>query len=242
MAKILVVGESCTDIFVYCEALKLAPDIPVPVLQVLERVENPGMAANVFRNIKAYVNDSKLMTNENAAFVTKTRFVHQDSNHMFFRVDTPHDIERIKIESINLDYDIVVISDYNRGFLSNSDIEFICRNHDNVFLDTKKIIGDWARHAKYIKINDFEYRNSESLIDEELKAKIIRTLGHLGCEFQGNRFPVESTEIRDTSGAGDSFLAALVVEFSVSGDILKSIKFANLKASEVVKHRGVTTI
>ena len=34
MSRVLVVGESCKDVFVYCDAMRLAPDVPVPVLRL----------------------------------------------------------------------------------------------------------------------------------------------------------------------------------------------------------------
>jgi sugar/nucleoside kinase (ribokinase family) len=67
-------------------------------------------------------------------------------------------------------------------------------------------------------------------------------MGGDGCEFQGKRYAVNRSEVKDTSGAGDSFMAALCVKFLDTQDIYDSIKFANSCASEVVKHRGVTVI
>jgi sugar/nucleoside kinase (ribokinase family) len=49
-------------------------------------------------------------------------------------------------------------------------------------------------------------------------------------------------EVKDTSGAGDSFISGLVIEYLKTGDIQKSIIFANKRASETVKHRGVSII
>jgi bifunctional ADP-heptose synthase (sugar kinase/adenylyltransferase) len=83
MKKILVLGESCKDIFVYCKAERLAPDLPVPVLSFIEKTENPGMAANVERNIKSIFPDVDLYTNDTWETVTKTRYMHRDTNHMF---------------------------------------------------------------------------------------------------------------------------------------------------------------
>lgn len=242
MARISVIGESCTDIFVYCDAVRLAPDIPVPVLKKIYTQENPGMAANVFRNIKSKLDDCDLYTNPEWEKITKTRYMHEKSNHMFFRVDSKSNVDPVKLHEINLNSELIVISDYNKGFLDESDIEWICENHPNVFLDTKKILGNWASKAKYIKINDYEYNNSKDKISGALSAKIIHTVGQFGCNYQGENFPVTKHEIRDTSGAGDSFMAALVVEYLKTRDILASIKSANIAASQVVQHRGVGVI
>ena len=50
MISALVIGETCIDKFIYCEALRFSPEAPVPVLTQLEVVENPGMSGNVVRN------------------------------------------------------------------------------------------------------------------------------------------------------------------------------------------------
>lgn len=242
MKKILVIGESSRDIFVYCDSQRLCPDVPVPVLTIKDQTENPGMAKNVYRNIKSLVKECDIITNENWYNITKTRYVHDNSNHTFFRVDSPHDISRIDLSKIDYDYEIIVISDYNKGFLLESDIEKICSNHKNVFVDTKKILGDWIEKAAYIKINDFEYQNSKEYLTESIKNKIIHTMGSKGCEYQGVRYLVDKVEVKDVSGAGDTFMAGLVVKYSETKDIFEAIVFANQCASKVVKQKGVSII
>ena len=77
---------------------------------------------------------------------------------------------------------------------------------------------------------------------DKLQNKIIHTRGAEGCDYQGINYPVEKFDIRDTSGAGDSFMAALVSDFLSSSNIIQSIKFANIAASKVVQVRGVGVI
>lgn len=243
MKKILIIGESCRDIFVYCKAERLAPDLPIPVLGIVEQKENPGMAANVERNIKSIFPDVDLHTNEKWREVTKTRYMHSDTNHMFIRVDTDHHIPRVNIKNVPLsDYDIIAISDYNKGFLHEEDIAYIARSHNNVFIDTKKRLGDWAEGAKFIKINNYEYERSKPYLSLALEDKIIHTKGGHGAIFKGKIYPVKMVEVKDTSGAGDSFFAALLVKYAETENIEKAIMFANECASEVVKHKGVTVI
>ena len=242
MRDVLVIGESCRDIFIYCDANRLCPDVPVPVLNIVNQTENGGMAKNVHRNILTRIESCDILTNTDWINVTKTRYVHNASNHMFFRVDSPNNIGKINLNEVDYDYKLIVISDYDKGFLSESDIQTICENHDNVFIDSKKILGDWASKAKFIKINDYEYKRSERFISDELKSKIIHTMGGDGCKYQNKVYKVNKVDVKDTSGAGDSFLAGLVIEYMKSNDIEKSINFANKCASEVVKHRGVTVI
>lgn len=241
MKDLLIVGDSCRDIFVYCDTLRLAPDYPVPILNILDQSENAGMAKNVQRNIQKYMN-CDIMTNSNWHDITKIRYVHEKTNHMFFRVDKQCVIPRINLEELDLDYRVIVISDYNKGFLDESDIEYICERHSNVFLDTKKILGNWACKSKYIKINDYEYTNSKPYLTPALETRIIHTMGGSGCEFKGKRYKVKRVDVKDTSGAGDSFMAGLVIKYMETEDIVQSIQFANICAAEVVKHRGVTVI
>ena len=242
MKKILVIGESCKDIFVYCEALRLAPDVPIPVLNIKDQTANPGMAKNVQQNIASIYPHCDILTNNTWETVTKTRYMHCNSNHAFFRVDSPHEIDSIDLEDVCYDYEIIVISDYNKGFLSENQIEHICGKHDLVFLDTKKVLGSWAKDAAFIKINDYEYNRSKEFLDDHLRNKIIHTQGGEGCTYQGIKYPVDKVDVKDTSGAGDSFMAALVVKYIQSSNIQNSIQFANKCASKVVKKKGVTVI
>ena len=239
MKDLLIVGDSCRDIFVYCDALRLAPDDPVPILNIIDQSENAGMAKNVQRNIQKYV-DCDILTNSNWHDITKIRYVHEKTNHMFFRVDKSCAVPRIDLEKIDFDYKVIVVSDYNKGFLTESDIEYICKRHPNVFIDTKKILGSWAEGAKFIKINDYEYRNSKPQLTPTLEDLIICTKGADGCVFRGTKYLVDKVDVRDTSGAGDSFMAGLCFKYLQTENIVDSIKFANKCASEVVKHRGVT--
>lgn len=208
--KILVIGESCKDIFIYCNAIRLCPDVPVPVLNVVGQTSNPGMAKNVQRNIQQYL-DCDIITNDNWENITKTRHIDKKTNHNFFRVDSQDLVPRINLESCIFDYDIVVISDYNKGFLTQFDILNISKNNSCVLLDTKKPLGSWADYCTFIKINDYEYENSKSYIkpNNNIKDRIIHTKGDEGCFYQGENFPVpQKVEVKDTSGAGDSFMAA----------------------------------
>lgn len=242
MKEILVIGESCKDVFVYCDSTRLAPDLPVPILQPKKTKENPGMAMNVFRNIKSLHSACKIQTNHNWTEVTKTRYVHERSNHLFLRIDENDLIDRVSVKNIDLNCDCVVISDYNKGFLHADDIEYICARHPCVFIDTKKPLGGWAKKSKYIKINKYEYNRSSPDIVKEYDDKIICTLGGDGAQFRGKQFEVKYVDARDTSGAGDSFMAALVIRYMETDDIYESIEFANQKASMIVSVRGVAVI
>ena len=56
------------------------------------------------------------------------------------------------------EYDAVVVSDYNKGFLKDIDLQEIARRSRLSFLDTKKQFNiDWSDYFTFIKINEKEY-------------------------------------------------------------------------------------
>jgi bifunctional ADP-heptose synthase (sugar kinase/adenylyltransferase) len=243
MKDFLVIGESCRDIFYYGSCERLCPEAPAPVFNPLEVKESSGMAHNVRDNIRALGYECDLVTNENWQQVTKTRYIHKATNQLFIRVDVGDDIvPRCDVSEIKLDkYKIIIISDYCKGFLTPRDIEHIARNHGCVFLDTKKDLGPWCDHVNYIKINNIEYERTKEKITPKMRERMIITLGQDGCLYRDKTFPVQKVEIKDVSGAGDTFIAGLVVEYSRTRDIEKAAVFANECATQVVQKRGVST-
>jgi sugar/nucleoside kinase (ribokinase family) len=111
-----------------------------------------------------------------------------------------------------------------------------------VFLDTKKHLGDWSEGYSFIKINHKEYEETKHTLDDQITAKLIITRGPHGCEYRGLGHPVPSVEVKDTSGAGDTFLAALAKTYVETRDISAAIEFANECATTVVQRRGVSVV
>jgi len=243
MSDFLVIGESCKDVFCYGACVRLCPEAPAPVFNPLGKKKNPGMAKNVQKNIESLGYQCDIITNDNWESITKTRYIHKGTNQMFIRIDVGDDrVPRCNVSAIDLkSYKIIIISDYCKGFLTTEDISYIASNHDCVFLDTKKDLGDWCIEVNYIKINNYEFDRTKNFITEETRQKMIVTLGHNGCSYQNDIFPVEKVEIKDVSGAGDTFLAGLVVKYLESADIRKAAIFANECATMVVQKRGVNT-
>jgi len=247
--RILIIGESCRDVFCYGECNRMCPEAPVPVFNPMEIISNPGMAMNVRRNIETLGKIKVDMhTNQNWKKITKTRYIDHRTNHMFMRLDendseyaNTHDLDSL----IYKNFDAVVISDYDKGFLSCDDINTIASRSTCVFLDTKKILGDWCAHVSYIKINEHEYKRNKHIIDKKpdlYKKKLIVTMGSKGCLYGDSVYPVPKVEIKDLSGAGDTFIAALVVKYVETKNIETSIHHANQCATSVVQKRGVTAI
>ena len=254
--RVLVVGDSCQDVFVYGDIERISPEAPIPVFVPSHTEKNDGMARNVSHNVEALEMTISTITNKNG--IVKRRYVDNRSGQMVLRVDEHDYCERIDkkvLETIRnnkckphfndvIKVDAIIISDYCKGFLEEDDIQFICENNDNVFVDTKKKLSSWIESADFIKINFIEYTNNKEFLDnnEGFLDKTIVTCGDKGCLFRGDRYSVEKVPIKDLSGAGDTFLAALVVEYLKSNDIVKSINFAQECTTIVVQKHGVSTI
>ena len=249
MSKVLIIGDSCLDEYIYCTTNRFCPDAPVPILKPKSFISTLGMAGNVVDNLKALGVEVELISNTNK--IKKTRYVDKRTNHMFFRIDEGEDdvfpITQKYLKTIKWnEYQAIIISDYCKGFIDEDAIKYISEQHPLTFLDTKKQIDNWAKNITYIKINDVEYRYSADFLDKDYVNKLIITRGPNGAEFDGVIYPVKEVDVRDTSGAGDTFLAGLVYAYTtliVNEDKIKhAIKFANKCATQVVQKKGTAKI
>ena len=245
MGRILLIGEQCDDIFIYGDTPRLSPEGPAPVFIPKREVYNGGMGMNVMGNLMALGVDVDFEHQQSP--ITKTRHIHEPSNTLLLRIDEELNIDNIgdRLPKLDFwDYPMVVVSDYNKGFLTEEDIAYIGFKHPNVICDTKKKLGDWCKDLRFIKLNRSEFENNKEFIEENdwIFEKLIITLDKDGCMYNGTSYPTEQVEIMDISGAGDTFVAGFVKMFLDTEDVPKSIQFANRCSAQVVQKRGVTTI
>jgi len=252
----LIIGEACTDIFIYGKSERLSPEAPVPVFVPISRTENRGMAANVSENLKSLIkmngvsaSISEWLSDENK--IKKTRYVDKKSNHIFIRVDEEFDLTDVINNKFNYFLlsairasDIIIVSDYNKGFLSDKDLSALRKEslRKVMFLDSKrKITKDILEDFDYIKLNEQEAEKAYDLI-KDYPEKVIITLGGKGTKYRDKIYPVNEVETIDVSGAGDTFVAALAFQYSQTRNIIEAIQYANQMASIVVTKRGVSVI
>jgi D-beta-D-heptose 7-phosphate kinase/D-beta-D-heptose 1-phosphate adenosyltransferase len=245
MKKVLVIGDSCSDVFRYGMCERLSPEAPVPVMKPTQTTGNGGMAINVIENLKALGVECDIITNDIRP--VKTRYVDEVSNQMLLRVDEKDEIRRVDANMLRdiefNQYFIIIITDYNKGFLDEEDIQFITDRHSLVFMDTKKKIGEWAQGVEVIKINEKEARENSEWLTKYYEGQLVVTLGKRGSRLWFTEIPIEvEHEVRDLSGAGDTFLAGLVADYIKNNDIRKAIQFANRCAAWVVSQKGVAVV
>jgi len=246
--KVLVIGDSCVDKFIYGTCNRLSPEAPVPVLKHTLTKEMPGMAGNVVQNVRAFCDRVKLSTQTHE--ITKVRYVDVRSNQHIMRFDTEpdSDMQRNAFSAASKDakaaiagdYDIVILSDYNKGFIHRNHIRSLTSMMtQTVYVDSKKSDISCFKNS-IIKLNEKEFETAGNTKSD--CSDVIVTLGAAGAAHGANHFRSEPAEVFDVSGAGDTFLASFSVFHSVTGDIPASIVFANKCAGIVVQHKGTYAI
>lgn len=234
--KILLIGDSCIDEYQYGIVDRISPEAPVPVFNVIKKENKPGMAANVYENLKALGVDCTFKTNSSR--IVKTRFIDQRSGQHLLRVDNEQTVNAFSDSIRDLEsFDAVLISDYDKGFVTN---EFVSRlrkhYHGPVFVDTKKT--DLTKFdGCIIKINRLEHSRITAMPSSD--TDLIVTQGGEGAMWKGTLYPGKNVEVFDVTGAGDTFLAALAYKYLDSGSMADAIVFANKAAAITVQHSGV---
>lgn len=227
--KILVLGDGCTDEYIYGNCTRLNPEAPVPVMKYNRIDSRGGMAWNVFNNLNAFGLDVDITTNKELIY--KTRYVDEKSNQQILRVDREDPVTPFTGE-IDDKYDVIVISDYDKGFLSQAKLFDIVQCAEcPVFIDSKKT--ELPKYNCIIKLNEPEYQKLKS--DNH---NVIVTRGSAGAEYAGQLFPAQKVKVYDVVGAGDTFLAALVYFYLRHGRIESAIPHANKAASIAVQNIG----
>jgi len=244
--RVLLIGDSCTDVYVYGDVKRLNPEAPVPILEPKREDKTNGMAWNVYNNLTAFGLSVFMLTNEEE--ITKTRYIDEKSNQQILRVDNEPEIIPLPYKEPFIDdrsayhklhhkvppedwYDIMVISDYDKGYITQDKLFELVNWFDGpVIVDSKKTnLPDKC----FIKVNDLEYDNLETKTDN-----VIVTKGGKGTEYKGKLYPAEKVKVFDVVGAGDTFLAALTYGYLKYNSIEEAIPFANKAAAIAVSHTG----
>ena len=141
--NVLLIGDSCTDEWVYGSCDRLSPEGPIPVMKYSQKQTASGMAANVNENLKSLGITVNFLTNREK--ITKTRYVDERSNQQIMRLDTEPVIKplreaELRMAAMHCDYDAVVISDYDKGYIDYDLFDILAPKNPNIkiFVDTKK--------------------------------------------------------------------------------------------------------
>ena len=227
--KILLIGDSCTDEYVYGTWERLNPEAPDPILKFKRKEITKGMAWNVRENLMSFGIEVFILTNHES--ITKTRYIDEKSNQHILRVDDEDLCDPMDYELPEDEYDALVISDYDKGFLTQKRIQELVDWFDGpVFIDSKKT--KLPKKDCYLKINEIESKLLKGY------KNLIVTKGAGGADYNKVNYPGEKTKIVDVVGAGDTFLSALVYFYLLYGTIEEAIPSANKAAAIAVQNFG----
>ncbi|VVB52269.1 Bifunctional protein HldE [uncultured archaeon] len=235
--KILLLGDYIEDVNLYGTVTRLCPEAPVPVWVPGTQDIRPGGMGLVRDNLDALGFEVFQYILSRSR---KTRF--WSGKHLVMRKDEDT-LERKAMDRSILprlkEYDAVVVSDYNKGGISNENAQIIANQcftlGVKLFVDTKRpnpwlyknAYAIFPNRVEYTAMKDFPYQH------------VVLKDGKNGSYVDGMHCPAEpAVEEFDVTGAGDVFLAAFV-EADLDGWCLEDCaRFGNLAAAISVKHRG----
>lgn len=283
--RILVVGDLMIDHYVWGSVERISPEAPVQILKI-EREENRlGGASNVALNLialgaqvaicgiigddndganlvkmldlKGISRESVVISNEFST-IKKTRLI--ASNQQVLRVDKEKSqVALRKLPRIE-NFDLVILSDYNKGALSFDFCQAIIAEANRLNLpilcDPKGNDYSKYKNATLITPNKKEAQSAtnitidsrQSLLESAQKLKqdlnlkyAIITLSEDGMAIFSDKLtqiPTLAKEVYDVTGAGDTVIASLGFGLCAGMDIYESAKLANAAAAVVVGKIG----
>lgn len=240
--KVLVIGDACIDAYIHTHKINREnPEALAPIMALKETKgyeERDGMALNVAKCLTNLGFKVRIITGANRS--VKFRIVDDTTGEQILRIDSDKVSEAVDQYNSDIDwinYDAVVISDYNKGSVSLDTLKYVADNFKGPkFLDTKKKdIGDLWPHF-IVKINEPE---SYDYVSPMTPDSII-TMGADGAVKAGithKVYPPLLVPEVDVCGAGDAFLAGLVYG-KFFGTILEDIEYGIVNAGISVTQVG----
>lgn len=268
-----VIGDIIIDEYWYGSSTRLSPEAPIPVVDLKKKRFSLGGAGNVYMNIKSATEDVMLYgyndsvhsyilqkikpqgkIYETNIMPHKTRVV--ANGQVISRIDHEQYIKDTVAEddfNINNPYEVVVLSDYNKGTV---------KDPQNIISKSKRCIVDpkvdlsYYENAYILKPNQKEFEEyidksnltpKQMLVEarrvrEELNIEnFIVTLGAEGVILIGDQiehYPATARSVSDVTGAGDTFTAALAICCFMNMPVYQGVIVANLMAGEAVETSG----
>lgn len=228
------------------------------------------------KELKRLADDKNIITNlikTDHPTITKTRIIGE--RQQIVRLDFE---EKLKIEEEIIDNyfndltklidksDIVVISDYAKGFISpylcKKIISYCNSKEIKVIVDPKgrdwdKYMGAWLITPNIKELGDINGEEIENTDFDVVKAakhiqykynieQLLITRSEKGMSLYSNNnsihIPTHSEEVFDVSGAGDTVVAALALAIASGNELKDAIHISNVAAGVVIKKMGTASL
>jgi len=282
--KVLVIGDFMIDHYFVGKSNRISPEAPVPVVLLKKEYSIPGGAGNVAMNLRAMganvaclgvVGDDiwgeKLLSllKSNGININGIDIIKDHPTTLKQRIYSDgKQVARLDIEKIidwksnpmlkNIgNYDVCILSDYNKGVIKNANIDT-----NILIVDPKKDDFSLYSNANIVtpNINELQKASSINIKDDqsiiaacnELIRKnnfdyIVAKKGEKGMTVVGkNNFvkhiSAQYVDSPDVTGAGDTVISALSIAYAKTQDIELSARFANNAAAIAVSKSGTATV
>jgi len=211
---------------------------------------------------KANIN-TFLIERDDFTTIKKTRLVAQNQQALRVDFEDPKPLESEHVKQIinfikSNQFDMILLSDYNKGTLTNELVEAIKKLNVPIVVDPKPInmkmfkdsfaIAPNIKEAKEITNSSSKPEELSKLIADEYNTHVIITQGPNGTSSYNkdtkefNHLPTKAREVYDVSGAGDTFIATLTLALASKAELYESTQIANQAAGVVVGKFGTATL
>ena len=216
---------------------------------------------------KSGIDTSGILRDSGRPTIEKTRVLGQ--THQMIRLDYEKadkvgaSVESALIKNIEKAVpfvDIVVVSDYGKGVITENVLQFLydscARNGKNIVVDPKPknarlfngvfLVTPNEKEAKEITGEEDVEKCAQALCNM-LSTNVLITRGEKGMflyEKNGRKIaiPTQAREVFDVSGAGDTVIAALALCIAAGMEIKDAAAVANQAAGIVVGKMGTSTV
>ena len=240
----------------------------VDVLSVIGNDKNAAILKDLLKAIN--VKTDYLVKEDNRITSKKSRVIASQQQVVRYDRESLEEISKpsqktvlATFNKIINNYDVILISDYGKGVLSNELTELIIKyasqNNKRVLIDPKGY--DYSKYKGAFlltpNIKEASAATNIKIVDDESLLKAITqlksnyqlevsivTLSEKGIAIYDKdfrRYPTASKEVFDVTGAGDTVLASLGFSIACDLSIDQAVKFANLAAGVVVGKIGSAT-
>ncbi len=296
--KVLVIGETIIDQYVFCSALGKSGKEPMLVLKDIKTEEYLGGAAAISKHLSSFCKKITLLSmlgekkeflkeiksnlpknvnfdyinKKNSPTIVKKRFLDHASNNKVLGVykinydylnTSDEKLFSKKLKKLIPNYDIIIVSDYGHGLISEKSSKLICKKSKYLALNAQINAANLGYHSmrKYKNV-DFFINNEAEIRHEmrDIKSKteilikklssqqniknLIVTRGKEGALIYNkkkNKFnscAAFAKTALDKVGAGDAMLsvAALCLKNNFSGDL--SVLIGSLAAAQSTETFG----
>lgn len=219
-------------------------------------------------NLKKNIN-SFFLNKKNSPTILKKRYLDSINQNKVFGLYSINQSMLTKLEIIKLNKvlktkiknaDLIIVSDYGHGFISNETSDLLIKSNQKLFLNTQINSANIGYHSlnKFKKVNFLiinetelrhELRNKHDNVEKLSKTltkkfkinHLVITRGNKGLIYynvKNYKFyycPSFSSNVKDKVGTGDSMLAAMSLFFKVNAPEYLSLLFGSAAAYSVIQ-------